>query len=155
METLGDPAPRAAITAICDEFETHGWRRVRAALRQKGVLANHKRILRLRREQGLQPKRRRRFGSTTDNNHDGPLFPDHAKDLMSTGRDQFWVANLFYVVIPGDFTVSGACEATTRAAKSLVLSPHLVPAALWCSRIDVLSIICGGSCPRAWCRSGG
>jgi putative transposase len=30
----------AAISAFCDEFEAYGWRRVRAALRQQGVIAN-------------------------------------------------------------------------------------------------------------------
>ncbi|MGB9277802.1 MAG: IS3 family transposase, partial [Terrimicrobiaceae bacterium] len=66
----------AAITAICDEFEAYGWRRVRAALRQQGVIANHKRIRRLMREHGLQPKRRRRYVSTTDSDHDEQIFPD-------------------------------------------------------------------------------
>jgi transposase InsO family protein len=41
MEACSDTALLAAITAICDEFEAYGWRRVRAALRQQGVLANH------------------------------------------------------------------------------------------------------------------
>jgi hypothetical protein len=47
--TLDDDALLAAITAICDAFEAYGWRRVRAALRQQGVVANHKRIRRLMR----------------------------------------------------------------------------------------------------------
>lgn len=104
MAALDDTALLAAITAICDEFEAYGWRRVRAALRQQGVVANHKRIRRLMREHGLQPKRRRRFVATTDSNHDGPIYPDRAKGLVLTGRDQLWVADLTYVVIPGGFT---------------------------------------------------
>ncbi len=100
---LDDAELLAAIIAICDEFEAYGWRRVRAALRQRGVVANHKRIRRLMREHGLQPKWRRRFVATTDSNHDGPIFPDRAKDLVLTGRDQLWVADLTYVVIPGGF----------------------------------------------------
>jgi putative transposase len=36
-------------------------------------------------------------------NHDGPIFPDGTKDLVLTGRDQLWVADLTYVVIPGGF----------------------------------------------------
>ena len=101
--TLDDIALLAAMTTICDEFEAYGWRRVRAALRQQGVVANHKRIRRLMREHGLQPKRRRRLVATTDSDHDGPIFPDRAKDLVLTGRDQLWVADLTYVVIPGGF----------------------------------------------------
>ncbi|MGE4043604.1 MAG: IS3 family transposase [Acetobacteraceae bacterium] len=101
MAALDDTALLGAITAICDEFEAYGWRRIRAALRQQGVTANHKRIRRLMRERGLQPKRRRRFVATTDSNHDGPIFPDLAKDLVLTARDQLWVADLTYVVVPG------------------------------------------------------
>jgi len=48
-----------AITAICDEFEAYGWRRVQAALCHQGVIANHKRIKRLMRDHDLQPRRRR------------------------------------------------------------------------------------------------
>jgi putative transposase len=102
--TLDDAALLAAIIAICNEFEAYGWRRVRAALCQQGVVANHKRIRRLMREHGLQPKRRRRFVATTDSNHGGPIFPDCAKGFMLTARDQLWVADLTYVVIPGGFS---------------------------------------------------
>jgi len=38
-------------------------------------------------------------------------------------------------------------KATARAAKSLVLSPPLAPAAQWCARMTVLSTICTASLP--------
>jgi putative transposase len=93
----------AAITAICDEFEAYGWRRVRAALRQQGIIANHKRIRRLMREHGLQPKRRRRYVSTTDSDHDEQIFPDRAKDMALDRPDQLWAADLTYVAITAGF----------------------------------------------------
>lgn len=71
-----------AIKAICDEFEAYGWRRVRAALRHQGIVANHKRIRRLMREHDLQPRRRRRYIATTDSAHNLPIFPDLDKALM-------------------------------------------------------------------------
>ena len=40
---------------ICDEFEFYGWRRVRAELRHRGLIVNHKKIRRLMREHDLQP----------------------------------------------------------------------------------------------------
>lgn len=92
-----------AIIAICDEFEAYGWRRVQAALRHQGVIANHKRIKRLMREHDLQPRRRRRYVATTDSNHDQPIFPDRAKGLVLDGPDQLWVADLTYVAIVGGF----------------------------------------------------
>ena len=93
----------AAITAICGEFEAYGWRRVRAALRQQGIIANHKRIRRLMREHGLQPKRRRRYVSTTDSDHDEQIFPDRAKDMALDRPDQLWAADLTYVAITAGF----------------------------------------------------
>ncbi len=44
------------IATICDEFERYGWRRVQAALRQQGLIVNHKKIRCLMREHDLQPK---------------------------------------------------------------------------------------------------
>ena len=37
-----DTAIVEAIAAICDEFEAYGWRRVRAELRHRGTIVNHK-----------------------------------------------------------------------------------------------------------------
>ena len=63
----------ARIGAICDEFECYGYRRVGAALRHEGVVVNGKKLRRLMREHGLQPRRRRRFVVTTDSDHGGPI----------------------------------------------------------------------------------
>ena len=49
-----------AMTAICDEFEAYGYRRVGAELRHRGMVVNCKKIRRLMREHDLQPKRQRR-----------------------------------------------------------------------------------------------
>lgn len=100
---VDDGALVVAIAAICDEFEAYGWRRVRAALRQRGIVANHKRIRRLMREQGLQPKLRRRFVATTNSSHDGPIFADLAREMTPDGPDQLWVADLTYIAIPDGF----------------------------------------------------
>jgi putative transposase len=100
---LGDSELLAAVTAICDECEAYGWRRVQAALRHQGVIANHKRIKRLMREHDLQPRSRRRYIATTDGDHDLPVFPDHSKNMILDGPDQLWVADLTYVAIIGGF----------------------------------------------------
>jgi putative transposase len=72
----------ARVGAICDEFECYGYRRVGAALRHQGVVVNGKKLRRLMREHGLQPKQRRRYVVTTDSNHAGPIYPDLAKNLV-------------------------------------------------------------------------
>jgi putative transposase len=91
------------VPPICDEFEAYGWRRVQAALRQQGMVVNHKKVRRLMREHSLQPRRRRRHVATTDRDHDGPIFPDLAKDVAPDGPNQIWVADLTYVAVSGGF----------------------------------------------------
>ena len=98
-----DTALVEAIAAICDEFEAYGYRRVGAALRQAGMVVNHKKIRRLMREHDLQPRMRRRFVATTDSDHDGPIFPNRAVDLVVDGPDQLWVADITYVAITAGF----------------------------------------------------
>ncbi len=92
-----------AMFAICDDFEFYGYRRVGAALRQQGLIVNHKKIRRLMREHGLQPKVRRRFVATTDSGHDRPIFPNLAKDMVPTGPDQLWVSDITYVALSTRF----------------------------------------------------
>jgi putative transposase len=96
---LDDTALVEAIATICEEFEAYGWRRVQAALRLQGLVVNHKKIRRLMREHGLQPKARRRFVRTTNSDHEQPIFPDRTKELTVDGPDQLWVADLTYVAI--------------------------------------------------------
>jgi len=98
----------ARIGAICDEFECYGYRRVGAALRHQGVVVNSKKLRRLMREYALQPKQRRRYVVTTDSNHDGPIFPDLAKDVVPDRPNQLWVADLTYVAVSGGFVYLAA-----------------------------------------------
>ena len=73
------------IGAICDAFECYGYRRVGAALRHQGVVVNGKKLRRLMREHGLQPKRRRRYVVTTDSDHAGPIFPTWRRTWLPIG----------------------------------------------------------------------
>ena len=84
----------ATMTTICDEFEAYGYRRVGAELRHRGLVVNSKKVRRLMREHDLQPKRRRRFVATTDSDHDGPIFPDLARDRIVDSPNQLWVADI-------------------------------------------------------------
>jgi putative transposase len=93
----------AAIVAITDEFELYGYRRVAAELRARGLVVNAKKVRRLMRENGLNPRRRRRFVATTDSDHDGPIFPNLAKDMTVDGPNQLWVADITYVAIAVGF----------------------------------------------------
>ena len=94
IRRLGDAELVSRMQAICDEFEAYGYRRVGAELRHQGVVVNHKKIRRLMRELDLQPKRRHRYVATTDSDHDSPIFPNRARDLVIDGPNQLWVADI-------------------------------------------------------------
>jgi putative transposase len=88
---------------VADVLQDYGYRRVGAALRHKGIVVNSKKLRRLMREQGLQPKRRRRYVVTTGSDDVGPILPDLAKGLVPGRPNQLRVADLTYVAIPGAF----------------------------------------------------
>ncbi len=118
-----DTAIVEAIAAICDEFECYGWRRVRAELRHRGVVVNHKKIRRLMREHDLQPRRRRRYVATTDSDHDQPIYPNRAKDLIVDGPNPLWVADIAYVaVVEGFAYVAVILDAWSRRAVGYAIS---------------------------------
>jgi putative transposase len=123
------PAPKddtaivEAIAGVCDEFEFYGWRRVQAALRQQGVIVNHKKIKRLMREHGLQPKISRRHVATTDSDHDQPIFPNLAKDTVTDGPDQLWVADISYIAVAAGFVyVAVIMDAWSRRVVGYAIS---------------------------------
>lgn len=77
------------IGAICDDFECYGYRRVGAALRHQGIVMNSKKLRRLMRDHGLQPKQRRRYVVTTDSDHPGPILPDLARTSFPIARTSY------------------------------------------------------------------
>jgi putative transposase len=99
----GDAEIVTTMIAICDEFEAYGYRRVTAELRHRCMAVNSKKVRRLMREHGLQPKRRKRFVATTDSSHDGPIFPDLARHRILDGPNQVWVADITYIAIAAGF----------------------------------------------------
>lgn len=114
------------LTALCDEFECYGYRRIGAALRQQGIVVNGKKLRRLMREHSLQPRLRRRFKATTDSDHDLPVFPNLAADLVPDGPDQLWVADLTYVAVPSGFVYLAAIlDAWSRKVVGYAVSRSL------------------------------
>jgi putative transposase len=102
-DLVDDTALVERMHAIQAEFSAYGYRRITAQLHAEGMLVNRKRVARLMRLHGMQVRPRRRYVATTDSDHDGPIFPNLAKDLAPDGPDQLWVADLTYVAIATGF----------------------------------------------------
>ena len=91
---------RRSRSVIADRY---GYRRIRAELRRRGVQVNHKRVVRLMREDNLLAIRQRRFVITTDSEHDLEVYLNLAKRMKLTAANQLWIADLTYIRLPHEF----------------------------------------------------
>jgi len=95
---LSDKSIRGSILAIALEFQKYGYRRITAELHRRDQPVNHKKVLRIMREENIlcRPKKKFRI-TTTDSNHSYPVYPNLAKDIILIGINQLWVADITYV----------------------------------------------------------
>ena len=73
-------ALRDAIEQIVLAFPGYGYRRVTHALQREGWAVNHKRVLRVMREESLLCQLKRRFVVTTDSQHTHATYPNLLTD---------------------------------------------------------------------------
>jgi transposase InsO family protein len=103
-------APRQAETELRDRIQRvalknrcYGYRRVVAELRLHGILVNHKRVLRVMREDNLLSLRKRKCFVTTDSSHGRPVYPNLIAGLELTAPNQVWVADITYIRLREEF----------------------------------------------------
>lgn len=95
---------RDQIERIILEFPGYGYRRVTRALARQGWNINHKRVLRVMREESLLCHLKKRFVvATTDSRHGFLVYPNILADRVLTAPDQAWVADLTYIRLRGAF----------------------------------------------------
>jgi putative transposase len=80
-----------------------GYRMLTALLRREGRVVNHKRVLRLMREDNLLSLRRMRYVFTTDSRHNWPIYPNLARYVTLTGLNQLWVADITFIRLRSEF----------------------------------------------------
>jgi len=105
-----EQAPRQAETELRDRIQRvalenrcYGYRRVAAELRRQGMVVNHKRVLRVMREDNLLSLRKRRFLLTTDSRHYRPIYPNLTANRPITAPRQVWVADITYIRLREEF----------------------------------------------------
>jgi transposase InsO family protein len=94
---------RDAIQRIALEFPCYGRPRITAELHRRGWQVGHERVYRIMREDNLLCLRRRKFVITTNSNHDRPVYPNRARDLVLTDINQLWVADITYIRLEVEF----------------------------------------------------
>jgi transposase InsO family protein len=86
-----------------EHHRLRGYRMLTALLRREGQQVNHKRVLRLMREDNLLSLRRRKYVFTTDSTHALPIYPNLARRLKLTGLNQLWVADITFIRLRTEF----------------------------------------------------
>jgi putative transposase len=94
---------RDAMQRIALKFPAYGYRRITAELQRNGFLVNHKRVLRLMREDNLLCLRPKSFVITTDSHHDLAVYPNLARGVTPKERNQLWVADITYIRLRKEF----------------------------------------------------
>lgn len=102
-EIDGDLELRDRIQQIALEMSAYGYRRITAELSRRGVIANHKRVLRLMREDNLLCLRKRKFVRTTDSNHSLTIYPNLAGEMVLSHKDELWVSDITYIRLLREF----------------------------------------------------
>jgi putative transposase len=99
---------RDAIERIVLAFPGYGYRRVTHALARDDWTVNHKRVLRVMREESLLCHLKRRFVPTTDSDHAWRTYPNLVKGTTFDAPDQAWVADITYIRLPTTFVYLAA-----------------------------------------------
>jgi transposase InsO family protein len=94
---------RDAIQRIALEFPYYGRPRITPELHRRGWQVGPNRVYRIMREDNLLCLRRRKFVVTTNSDHDRPVYPNRAREMVLTGINQLWVADITYIRLELEF----------------------------------------------------
>ena len=94
---------RDEMQRIAVESPAYGYRRITVELQNRGFVINHKRVLRMMRQDNLLCVRRRKFVATTDSRHNLPVYPNLAGRMVLTAINQLWVADITYIRLRVEF----------------------------------------------------
>jgi putative transposase len=122
-----DTELRHAIHAIALEHRHYGHRPVTAQLKRDGFDINRKRVLRLMGEDNLLALRKKGFiPQTTDSRHSFLIAPNLIRDLIPSGLDQIWVADITYIHMQEEFAyLAIVLDAFSRRMVGWALEEHL------------------------------
>jgi transposase InsO family protein len=127
-------APRREETGLRDVIQRlalanrhYGYRRIAALLGREGWQANHKRVLRLMREDNLLCLPARPFvPRTTNSRHEWDVVANLARGMKLSGLDQLWVADITYVHLAEEFGyLAIVLDAFSRKVIGWAMETHL------------------------------
>ena len=121
-----DTERRLVIQQVALEMRTYGYRPITKELHRRGLIINHKVVIRLLREDNLLCLRRRSFVTTTDSKHHFTIYPNLARDVVLTDINQLWVADITYIRLRQEFIYLAALlDAYSRRCIGWALARYL------------------------------
>jgi putative transposase len=122
-----DMEVRSVIQKIAVEHRRrYGYRRISAELRRRGMRVNHKRVLRILREDNLLAVQPRAFVVTTDSDHEFQVYLNLASRMKLMGMNQLWVADITYIRLKKEFVyLAVVLDAFSRKVVGWVLERTL------------------------------
>jgi putative transposase len=96
-------ALRDAIERVIRDCPGYGYRRVTPALQREGWQVNHKRVLRVMRQEAVRSPLQRQFVVTTDSQHGYRTYPHLLAGQIVDRLDQVGVADITYIRWPTGF----------------------------------------------------
>ena len=113
----------------------YGYRRITAQLRRDKVIVNHKKVLKMMKELGIQGRIKHKNINTTNSKHNNKIYSNLIKDKELTGINQIWCADITYIRILNGFVyLSAIIDIYSRKivgyAIGKTLSPKLAIVAL-------------------------
>lgn len=99
---------RKKIADISREHPYYGYRRITASLRRDQLIVNHKKVLKMMKELGIQGRIKRRYITTTDSKHHNKIYSNLINDKELTGINQVWCADITYIRILNGFVYLAA-----------------------------------------------
>lgn len=103
---LPDPDFKLRLTMhdIALEFPKYGYRRMTHELRRKSICVNHKKVLRVMREEKITCKKKRVYTPiTTQSDHGLKVYPNLIKDLAVIMPNHVWVSDITYIRLLREF----------------------------------------------------
>lgn len=90
---------RGRIEEIACEFQKYGYRRITKQLQREEIKINHKKVLRIMRENSLLCVGKRKWVNTTDSNHSLRTYPNIIKHVVADRLNQIWISDITYIRI--------------------------------------------------------
>ena len=88
---------------VAESRQRRGYRPLTHQLQRQGWQVNHKRVMRLMREDNLLCLRKKKFVLTTDSRHEFHVYTNLARGMKVTELNQLWVADITFIRLRQEF----------------------------------------------------